>query len=134
MIDPESLSPEVKQFIIANGNADVPSLLLKYKSIDGVPITAIADQIIGKRKAKTKMPAYYSEADILYPPVVNLEQTSSEKTARFKAKLLGSDLSSGQLIQGTIVDLTGGFGIDTFAFAKIFSQVIHVDPDERLQR
>ncbi|MEJ1236842.1 SAM-dependent methyltransferase [Chryseolinea sp. T2] len=134
MIDPAALSPEVRQFVMANEHADVPSLLLKYKSIDNVPISAIADQIIGRRKAKSKLPTYYSNEDILYPPVLNLEQTSSEKTAQFKASLIRSYLSSEIFPPDTLVDLTGGFGIDSFAFSKFFKSVVHVEPDERLQR
>ncbi|MGC3948243.1 MAG: SAM-dependent methyltransferase [Chryseolinea sp.] len=133
MIDPAKLSPEVKSFIKANEHSDVPSLLLKYKSIDGVPISSIADQIIGRRKAKTKLPTYFALDEILYPPAINLEQTSSEKTARFKATMIASLLLSRNISPDLLVDLTGGFGIDSSAFAQCFDRVIHVEPNEALQ-
>lgn len=134
MINPKKLSSEVKRFITAHEHADVPSLLLKHKSVDNIPITAIADQIIGRRKAKSKLPEYYAEDDVLYPPVVNLEQTSSEHTSRFKSKLIIENLSSIGVPRDKLVDLTGGFGIDTLAFSRHFNHATHVEPDEKLQR
>ena len=46
---------------------------------------------------------------MVYPPHLNMEQCSSEATARYKSHCLasGRDLS-----QATLVDLTGGFGVD----------------------
>lgn len=134
MIDAVRLSFEVKNFIKANERADISSLLLKHKSIDGVPVSAIVDQIVGRRKAKVKLPEYFVNEDILYPPAINLEQTSSGRTARFKANLLSSNLPPANHTRDTLVDLTGGFGIDTLAFSKLFNRVIHVEPDEKLQR
>lgn len=131
MIGPAKLSPEIKRFILENEHADVPSLLLKYKSVGELSIGSVADQIIGRRKAKLKLPAYYANDDILYPPALNLEQTSSEQTARIKTEILLTHLKAAP---DHIVDLTAGFGIDTFAFSKHFGNVVHVEPNEALQQ
>lgn len=128
MIHPQQVSEEVRQFIVAHEEADIPSLVLKHKTVDGIPIANIADQITGRRKARTKLPTYFGNAQVLYPPTVNLEQTSSEETAMYKAQLLSS-----VAIPGTIVDLTGGFGVDAFSLSSVFQSVIHVEPDADVQ-
>jgi 16S rRNA G966 N2-methylase RsmD len=46
-----------------------------------------------------------------------LEQSSSEETAHFKASL----------VQGKIVDLTGGMGLDSYAFAQAGCEVDYVE-------
>jgi len=43
----------------------------------------------------------------LYPNKISIEQTSSEITANFKSKIVNGD---------TLVDLTGGFGVDDYYF------------------
>jgi hypothetical protein len=128
MIHPQQVSEEVRQFIVANAEADIPSLVLKYKTIDGVPIADIADQIVGKRKARTKLPTYFAHMHILYPPTLNLEQTSSEETAGYKSQVLSSVAND-----GTVVDLTGGFGIDSMMLSRAFHSVIHVEHDAGIQ-
>lgn len=129
MIDPQKLSEEAREFIRTHEGADIPALVLRHKSVDGVPISDVADQINGRRKARTKFPKHYNNPDILYPPAINVEQASSEVTAWFKATLL-SNLPARE----TIADLTGGFGIDTFALSSVFKRVIHVEPDADLQQ
>jgi len=129
MIEPRRLNDEVKEFIVAHAQADVPSLVLKHKSVAGLPISQIADQIIGRRKANIKLPTYFGNADVLYPPALNLEQTSSETTAEYKASMLASLTEHENL-----VDLTAGFGIDTLAFSKYYKRIIHVEPNSELQQ
>jgi len=129
MIQPKQFSPDVKRFIAQHKDDDALTLLLKYRTIEGVPMSDIADQLIGRKKARIKLPAYASNEDVLYPPAINIEQTSSEETAKYKSDVLSATCDSGNL-----VDLTGGFGIDTFAFAQRFNTVVHVEPDKALQQ
>jgi hypothetical protein len=128
MIHPQKISEEVRQFIVAHEEADIPSLVLKHKSVGGIPIAMVADQIVGRRKARTKLPTYFAHAQVLYPPTINLEQTSSEETATYKSQVLSTEAA-----QGTVVDLTGGFGIDTFSLSRVFQTVVHVEPDADIQ-
>lgn len=119
----------VQQYIFDHEHEDVRKLALSKKEILGVPPAALAEQIRGRKKAKEKLPSYYRTQGIVYPPGTNLEQCSSEQTAAFKAsvvqKHLGTKLTS-------CADLTGGFGVDSFAFSKICSTVHTVDPNESL--
>ncbi len=119
------LNTEVQEFILENLQSDISKLILKRSPFSDVSTQEIAQQIIGKQKAKDKLPTWFHAKNVYYPPKLNLEQTSSEVTAKYKA-----DLVSGK----KCIDLTGGFGIDTFFFSKQFDQVIHCDINEELSK
>ncbi len=117
------LNAEVQRFLRDHENDDEKLLVLKQKQILGLPSAQIAQQIVGRRKAKTKLPDFYNSSQIFYPPKLNLEQCSSERTALYK-----SSLKSGVVA----VDLTGGFGVDSYFLSKRFEKVIHIEPDKSL--
>lgn len=117
------LNPEVLQFIQENLQEDLTKLILKGSPFPDVSIQEIATQISGKNRAKLKLPTWFKEDEILYPPNLNLEQTSSETTANYKSSLIGGK---------SFIDLTGGFGIDDFYFSKSFKKVIHCELNEKL--
>jgi hypothetical protein len=119
-------TPEVQEYLSANESIDEKKLLLAKKEILGIPSSEMANQLIGRRKAKQKFPSWYQTTSIVYPPSANLEQSSSEATAKFKAELIRSVLVHSSLL----VDLTGGFGVDTFFLGKFFSEAIHIEPNE----
>lgn len=122
------LQPTVQEFIRQHANDDEQSLLLKHKTIHGLPASLIAWQISGRRKSKSKIPLYYNTANMVYPPGVNLEQSSSEETAVFKASLLQRQLPAAK----SLVDLSGGFGVDSFFFSKVAERVTYVEPNAEL--
>lgn len=124
----EISSPQVQQFIFDHEHDDEKKLLLKHKEILGIPSSQIANQISGRRKAKEKLPTFYKTRGIIYPPSVNLEQSSSEETAQLKVRLILNLVKN----LDTCVDLTGGFGIDSFFFSHIFRKVIYVEPNLEL--
>lgn len=121
-------TPEVQEYLSANESIDEKKLLLAKKEILGIPSSEMANQVIGRRKAKLRFPSWYQTTSIVYPPPVNLEQSSSEATAKFKAELIQSELIDFNLS----VDLTGGFGVDTFFLGKLFLEAIHIEPNETL--
>lgn len=121
-------SSELRKFIAENSSADETGLLLRHREILGVPTGILAHQITGRRKSRTKIPTYANQPEILYPPGINLEQSSSEKTAAFKAKILAEVVMDAD----RVVDLTGGFGIDTYFFSRVFRHVGHVEPNPLL--
>ncbi|MCI0751884.1 MAG: SAM-dependent methyltransferase, partial [Flammeovirgaceae bacterium] len=122
------LRKEVQQFIRDHENDDEQALLLKHKTILGLPASLIATQIADRRKARFKLPTFYQAQNILFPPSVNLEQCSSETTAKYKADEMASIISLIQGKQRGVLDLTGGFGVDTFFFSKAFQPVDYVEP------
>jgi predicted O-methyltransferase YrrM len=123
------LSPDVQRFIHEHDRDDVRALVLKHAAVNGVPMSIIAEQISGRKKAKEKIPLLAETAGIVYPPNLNLEQSSSQKTALYKNTLL-KDVQP----KDRCVDLTGGFGIDAFFFSKAFREVLYVEPNENLLR
>lgn len=121
------LSPEVQQYLRDHENNDVKALVLRHKMILGIPASVIADQISGRQKAKEKIPTFY-DSSVIYPPGINLEQSSSEHTATFKAKILMRALPACK----RLIDLTGGFGVDSFFLSKVFKSVQYVEPNQGL--
>jgi hypothetical protein len=122
------LQPEVQQFILDHEQDDEKKLILKHRTIHHVPSSIIAEQISGRKKAKTKLPLYYKSAGIVYPPGLNLEQSSSEETAVFKTRALNSNAGKDKIL----ADLTGGFGIDSYFFSNVFKKVHYIEPNASL--
>lgn len=73
-----------------------------------------------RKKLFRKVPSWES-ADIRIPGSLCVEQCSSEETGLYKATL--ADRIAGK--DGLIVDLTGGLGVDSWAFAQSGRPVIY---------
>ena len=110
---------QVRDFIAQHLHDDELELILKFDSVGGVPISRIVDQIKGKNKAKLKLPTWFQSEHVIYPVGVNLEQCSSEKAAQIKVDFMRKNVAH----TNRMVDITGGFGVDTFAFSKLFKEV-----------
>ncbi len=123
MLNNALLKPEVSKFIKENQNKDIPALILKGSPFTDVSIQEIAVQIKGLQIAKKKFPAFYNTKDILYPPKLNLEQTSSEITARYKASLVKGNVG---------IDITGGLGIDSYFLSQNFKDFIYCEINKEL--
>jgi len=117
------LHPDIQEFIIQNTGADLTKLALQKNPFPEADWILILNQIEARSKAKEKLPTWFSAANIIYPSKISVEQTSSEKTAAYKA-----DLISGE----TLIDLTGGFGVDDYYFSKNFKAVTHCEINEDL--
>lgn len=128
MIPPELLSPEMQLFIRQHELDDPRELVLKYNYLHSELIATIAEQIIGRRKVKDKIPTFYRTDNIIYPPAINLEQCSSEITASYKCAILGKELTQ----MSTFADLTGGLGVDSYFFSQIFNGVCYIEPNKEL--
>lgn len=118
------LSAEVQEFIKNHESDDLSALLLHRKKYSALPLNDIVDQIKARKKAKKKLPTWYKSSGILFPKPLSIEQSSSEKTASWKAQYIGTGKSG--------VDLTGGFGVDSFAFAEAFDDWLHIEANKKL--
>ena len=126
----DALSSEpVQKYILDHEHHDVRDLVLKHKEILGIPAVSILEQIATRGKAKVKLPLYYHTSKIIFPPAENFEQSSSESTAFYKSEIL-RNLLSGR--EGTVADLTGGFGVDTYFLSKVMQKVDCVEPQTSL--
>ena len=117
------LHPEVQQYIADNLKSDLTKLILKGSPFDAVSIQELANQIVSKQKSKQKLPSWFQTKKIYYPATISIEQTSSEIAANYKSNLIKGD---------SVIDITGGFGVDCFYFSKQFKSVIHCEINENL--
>lgn len=117
--------PEVNRFIEKNINKSIPDLILKGSPFEHIDIKDIVNQIVGKKKAKKKLPYWYKNEKVVYPPKLNLEQTSSEITALHKSKLVSCQ---------NLLDMTGGFGIDSYYLSKKVNTLIYTELNSELCR
>lgn len=117
------LNKDVQEFIKNHLDSDVSTIIFKGTRFPKVETKEIIEQIEAKKRCKTKLPTWFQTENIYYPNKLNIEQTSSEITASYKSKL----------ISGTsLIDLTGGFGVDCYYFSKVFKTVVHCELNEQL--
>ena len=109
---------DIQEFIRLHANDDVNALALQAHKYPTIDMSFVIQQIAGRKAVVDKIPSWYHNPNILYPKHLSLEQCSSEATARYK-----STLSQGQ----SLIDLTGGFGIDCAFMASRFNQITYVE-------
>lgn len=80
-------------------------------------VAVIATQVKRLQRAKRKLPSYYACRAILPPRAY--EQSSSEECALRKP-----------LSGGSVLDLTCGLGVDSYALAQHFERVVSIERDE----
>lgn len=116
------LNKEVQNYINANLKTDLPSLLLKKSPFQEVSMQEIVQQIKGKQVAEKKFPFLLKEG-IIFPPQLNMEQSSSEKTALYKSEILKGE---------KFIDLTSGFGIDAYYLSQNFEDITLIEQNTEL--
>lgn len=112
------LNSEIQQFINNNLTTDVSKLALQKNPFEKVDYRIILNQIVCKQKAKNKLPSWFKAENIIFPERINIEQTTDERVAAFK-----SSLFNGQ----SLLDASGGFGVDSYYFSKQFKEVVHCE-------
>ncbi len=83
----------------------------------------LADQLLIYPKAKSKLPSFTGVYAHFTPQ--SFEQSSSEVLAFFKADCINGE---------QILDLSGGLGVDDWAFASKFKRVVSLDIDDQLNK
>ncbi len=119
------LNTGVQNFIIENLDTDIVSVLLKKPFFTSVTNAELAAQIEARKKCQKKLPTWFQTPQIYYPNKLNIEQTSSEQTALYKAEIVAGK---------SLVDLTGGLGVDSYFFSKKIEQVFHCETDPELSQ
>ena len=114
---------KTRKFAEEHQNDNVYDLLLHADKFPDVNIKAVVNQIKGRKITKSKIPAWHKNQCLIYPDKKALEQCSSEATAKFKASLVSGE---------TMVDLTGGLGVDTAFLSEKFLKVHYVEPNKKL--
>ena len=121
------MNDKTRNFIEQNLDADIRQLALKGCRDKDVDLDAAIRQIAGRQTARRKLPSWAALDGILYPPHLNMEQCSSEQTARYKAGICSSHPSP-----KTLVDLTGGFGVDFAFMSETFDEATYVERNSEL--
>ena len=168
----ELLLPRYVRDVLSKHNISLPSplgegagvrlLALQSHRYPDIDMPFLLDQLAGWQTARTKLPSWAANEDIIYPPHLSMEQCSSEQTAEYKARLVArlvgleniasSDLnndcsrpSAGEettpkqqeyhvrnSFEGSFCDLTGGFGVDFSFIARSFKRAIYVEQQDNL--
>jgi hypothetical protein len=117
------LDPRVQEFIKNNTGSPLDKLALQKNPFPEIPWKEILNQISSRGKAKDKLPTWFEADNIIYPTTISVEQTSSETAAAYKSELIGGE---------SLIDLTGGFGIDDYYFSKNVGHVAHCELNPEL--
>ncbi len=106
---------------------DVQQLALqrnRFPQLSDADFRFLLQQIEGRQRTKDKLPTLAQLDDWWFPVRLSCEQCSSEATARYKAELVG--------MCHRLIDLTAGYGIDTFHLAEGMSEAHYVERNAEL--
>ncbi|KLT63665.1 class I SAM-dependent methyltransferase [Pedobacter sp. BMA] len=117
------LAEAVQEYLHKNQNADANDIALAKSPFECISAAQLAGQIQARKKAEKKLPTWFNTKGVYFPSPLSIEQTSSEITAAYKAKLARG---------ASLIDLTGGFGVDAYYFSKKVAQVVHCEIDPSL--
>ena len=124
MIDLEMLlQKEVQQFVIDNEKSVLSKLAFQKNPFPSIEYAILLNQIESRSKAKDKLPTWFQTENIIYPSKISVEQTSSEITANYKSQIVNGE---------SLIDLSGGFGVDDYYFASKINQVTHCEINTEL--
>ena len=125
------INEQTRRFIAAHRTEQVRDIALHAHPEDGTDLAVALDCIEGWQRARTKLPQWAACKDIIYPPHLAMEQCSSQSTAQYKADL-AQRLSSGEPRPTTLIDITGGFGIDFSYMSRVFDRAVYIERQQHL--
>lgn len=109
------------EFIREHENDDTSALLLARHRFPDIDIDLAVTTIECRRRLRRKVPSWYAVPSLRFPCRLAAEQCSSEETALVKARVAHSIAAEGR----RIADLTGGMGVDCWAFSRVFREVLY---------
>lgn len=122
MVNSETLS------YIKEHQTDDPRKLALRSHPSAVDMPYALEQIAGWQAARQKLPRWADTDGIVFPPHLSMEQCSSEQTAMYKRKLAERLLNGSRSNMPTsLLDLTGGFGVDFSYIAAVFDSATYVE-------
>ena len=124
------------EFILQHRLSNPRDLALQARRYPDVDIPYALNQIQGWQTARQKLPSWAACDGVVYPPHLNMEQCSSEPTARYKQQVVRrwlARLGAGQGGAATsMADLTGGFGVDFSFTSRCFASATYVERNAAL--
>ena len=124
-----NISPQLAEYIKEHAADDPDRIRLAGKEVHGYSAGFVANQIEARQRHQRRFPNLCSDPLTIFPPNANLEQSSSEATAREKVDFLLKITGSVQLI----IDLSTGFGVDALALSTATQKLMLVEPDAELR-
>lgn len=128
-----------QEFISQNLDADIRDLALRHARRTDIDLPFALDQIAGRQKARKKLPTWAANDAIIFPPALAMEQCSSEQTAAYKARVARRLIAELPVLPTlpnnptTLIDLTGGFGVDFSFMAPLFGRAVYIERQARLR-
>ena len=112
---------ELADFVLAHDGDDLGKLALAREryvaEVEDFDLALTTLEV--RRKLREKVPQWYAVPSLRFPLRVSGEQCSSTETARYKAAVAAA------AAKGCLADLTGGLGVDSWAFAQVFDRVLY---------
>ncbi|MBO5849619.1 MAG: RsmD family RNA methyltransferase [Bacteroidales bacterium] len=136
------IDDRTKDFISKHLKDDVNRLALA-KFPDDIDREFVVRQIHARQVLNKKLPSWAENDELIFPKKLSLEQSSSELTALYKKSLL-SDVDEmariaicenqcqSVVMTKTLIDLTGGMGVDTAFLSDNFDHAFYVEMQEEL--
>ena len=122
-----TLSPQLPLLIQQHAQDDVQQLALqrnRFPQLSDADFRFLLQQVEGRQRTREKLPILSALPDWWFPVRLSCEQCSSEATARYKAQLVGH--------YHRLIDLTAGYGIDTFHLAEGMQEAHYVERNAEL--
>lgn len=113
------LTAAVQGFLREHTAMSPTTLALSKSPFAAVSPRELASQLDGLRRSQKKLPLWHQTPGIYFPELLALEQSSSSLTAQYKSSLIPPN--------GTVIDLTGGFGVDSYYFSTKAKEVVHCE-------
>lgn len=123
-MNPLLLNQEVQEFLHAQSQRKPEEIALQKSPFPGVTSSELATQVDARQRIRYKLPTWHATEGIYYPKRLSTEQSSSEATAAYKASLIPEGVQ--------LLDMTGGLGVDSFAFAERAARVKYCERDGEL--
>ena len=122
-----TLSPQLPLLIQQHAHDDVQQLALqrnRFPQLSDADFRFLLQQVEGRQRTREKLPILSALPDWWFPVRLSCEQCSSEATARYKAQLV--------VHCHRLIDLTAGYGIDTFHLAEGMQEAHYVERNAEL--
>lgn len=104
----------------------------KYKHLSDAEWRWFLQQVEGRERTADKLPSFAAIEDWWYPVRLSCEQCSSELTARYKAEIIRPSFEGGNGVR--LLDLTAGYGVDTYFLSKQFEHTDYIEQNAELCR
>jgi len=119
-------NPEVQDYLRKHLTLSPTVIALRKSPFSNISAGELANQLDGLKRSRKKLPLWFNTPGIYYPNLLAIEQASSALTAMYKGKLIPAGAK--------LIDLSGGFGVDSYYFSKQAKEVIHCEQNVELSQ